>query len=555
MVKLVLAVFDTFAWLLRKLGVDYRQFRAILEAKLTIDTRSRRAGVETQQSRRKSPKNVFVWTLFFNALMGAFIGITVAVADSPLVGMTIEHSFVMLMVGMILIADYSTVLLDTADSQILQPRPVSNRTILVARLAHITTYLTLLTLSLAAGAFVAGTVKYHWLLPLVFGVTLIAATLFVLSVVAVLYLLLMRFINEEKLRDLITYVQIAMTVVLVGLWQLVPRMMDMRRLKERRIDDARWIYFYPPTWFAAPTDLLAGNAAGPQLILTALAVGGPLVALLVVLWLAPAFRVTPESAVSAARPFDPPAARGQRSNLAETLATIVIRRPSERPLFGFIWRLTARDRQFKRRTYPGFAFIFIFAAIFMLRDDQGLSHALATLGETKKYLLLLYFAGLMIPSAVANIRFTEQPEAAWIYAAAPLEQPGVVLAAAVKVLMLQLIVPTFVLITALTLVLWGPRIIPDIILAFCATLVVCWLHAFLLGRALPFSEPFGAMEASGRLVRSLLLFVGPAAFGLAHYGLTFVPYGVAAGVPIAIGLNFLVARQYARTTWARLSAG
>ncbi|HUU96170.1 MAG TPA: hypothetical protein VM487_10555 [Phycisphaerae bacterium] len=555
MIRFVLAVFDSIGWLLRRLGVDYAQFRAILEAKLTIDTRVRGSAFQTSSAGRKSPRNVFAWTLLFNAFMGAFIAFLLPAASSPLVSMTIVHSFIMLMVGMALIADFATVLLDTADSQILQPRPVSSRTILAARLAHITTYLSLITFSLAAGTFVVGTITYHWLFALVFGVTLLASVVLVVSMVAVLYLLLMRFINEEKLRDLITYVQIAMTVVVVGGYQLLPRMMDMTRLKTLTIEHAGWIYYYPPAWLAAPEDLLVGNSGGPQLILTVLAIIVPLAALLLVVRLAPAFRITPEAAISGTRPAEGHMARVRRPSFADTLAGIAIRQPAERAAFGFLWRICTRDRQFKRRTYPSFAFIFIFAAVFMFRGSERFWDTLATLPETKKHLLLLYFASFMLPAAILNMRFTDQPDAAWVYRAAPLERPGVVLAAGVKVLMLQLVVPAFTMITAVILVFWGPRVIPDIVLAFGLTQVVCWFQALMLGRALPFSEPYGVMEGSGRMGRTLLLVLVPLALGLIHYGLTFVPLGVLVAIPVAFGLNFLAARRYDQIRWSALHAG
>ena len=43
MIALILRLFDCFSWLLRGLGVDYPQFRAILQTKLMLDVRRPRA--------------------------------------------------------------------------------------------------------------------------------------------------------------------------------------------------------------------------------------------------------------------------------------------------------------------------------------------------------------------------------------------------------------------------------------------------------------------------------------------------------------------------------
>mgnify|MGYP000953688869 CR=1 FL=1 len=74
MVKLILWLFDAVAWLIRSLGADYSQFRAILENKLILDTRRRM--MMTVHKRKKKPGNAFAGTLVFYGFMGVFIGMS-----------------------------------------------------------------------------------------------------------------------------------------------------------------------------------------------------------------------------------------------------------------------------------------------------------------------------------------------------------------------------------------------------------------------------------------------------------------------------------------------
>ncbi len=552
MVNLLLRPFDLLRPLLSLLGVDYEQFRAIMQVKLTLDGRRRSVGMHGAS--HKQDRNTQAWTLFFHAFMGIFVGAFVAHADSPLVGMTVVHAFVMTMVGMSLIADFSTVLLDTTDNAILHPRPVTSRTLLVARIAHITTYLGLLAVSTSACTFVVGTYTYHYLFPLVFLWTLVCSVLLVVFAAQVFYLIAMRLTDAEKFRDIILYFQIAMTVVIFGGYQLMPRLMDMRRLRELAIDDRWWIYFFPPTWMSAPVDLLTGHVGRPQLVLTALSIVVPLCCLLLVVRvLAPRFARSLAALENAPSGKAPGAATTPRQRLPERLARIVSRSPCERAAFEWIWRLASRDRQFKLRTYPTVAFLLLMGLVIVMSDEGGFRQAFAVLPESNKHLLLLYMGCAMAPMAVIALRYSAAHEAAWVYYALPLGRPGDVLAGALKVVLARLVMPTFSLIALVTLAIWGGRILLDVLLAFFATLMVSGIQAMLFARRFPFSEEYQVAEGSGRAARSMLLMIFPAALGGMHWALLlFVPAVIPLAIPLWAVLMVIAFRAYACTSWQQV---
>jgi hypothetical protein len=112
--------------------------------------------------------------------------------------------------------------------------------------------------------------------------------------------------------------------------------------------------------------------------------------------------------------------------------------------------------------------------------------------------------------------------------------------------------PMYILVTSVTLALWGPKIVPDIVLAFCATLLISALQALMLNRAFPFSEALGPRQGSGQMARSFFLLVIPGATGGLHYALTFWPPTVLLATPVALVGAAWIARAYGRTTWATL---
>src|SRR5690349_23488897 len=108
---------DLFRWLYMKLGIDYEQLRSIVEVKLMMDNRRQVVAYTTKN--KKEPSRVFLVALLFYALFGVFISLAIATVPSFMLGMVIFFSYIMVMISMTLITDFSSVLLDTSDNTII----------------------------------------------------------------------------------------------------------------------------------------------------------------------------------------------------------------------------------------------------------------------------------------------------------------------------------------------------------------------------------------------------------------------------------------------------
>ncbi len=552
MIRLILRLFDTMAWPIRLLGADFRQFRAILEAKLTLDTRRQTITAHAPDTGDKA-RNVLLATFIFNAFLGLFPAFTILSAHSLLVGMTFIHAFIMVMLGMALVTDFSSVLLDTTDNAILQPRPVGGRTIFLARTAHIVVYLSLTTLSLSLATFVLGTFQKGFAFGPVFAATLACSMCLVVFGVSAFYLVIVRLVSPERLRDLILYCHVVMSVLIVTGYQLLPRLMDVQQLHTLDIAGRGWIYLCPPCWMAGPVDLAAGDAGRPQVILTLLALIVPAISLyLAVRVLSPRFG--PAIAAFGAAGEGQGTNRGPalRTPRASRLAAFCCRTPTGRAAFELVWTVCSRDRQFKLRTYPTLAFLILLPAFWLFSGYGGVSQALEELPRTRKHLFVLYMGCMMIPAALIQLRFSADWQAAWVYFAAPVRKPGEIITAAMWAIVARFVLPAYLVISVLTLAVWGPAIWADLLMAGSATLLMCILQSMLFGRRLPFAEQFGVMEGSGRMNRSLLFMLLPAALGGLHLGLTMLPMAVVAATPVLLAVALLLLRSYRRTPWSAI---
>ena len=106
----------------------------------------------------------------------------------------------------------SSVMLDIRDRVILLSRPVDARTAGAVKLVHIFIYLSTIAAASTLLPIIAVTVSKGWLGGLVFLCEIILMMGMILSMTAGVYAFVMRFWDGEKLKDMITYVQIALAI-------------------------------------------------------------------------------------------------------------------------------------------------------------------------------------------------------------------------------------------------------------------------------------------------------------------------------------------------------
>lgn len=549
MTGLVLWLVKGLGLLLRPLGIDRAQYEAILRVKLTLDDRR---SLSSLHGSGKKVNRALLLTFVFYALLGVIVGSCLLVIDSAMVGMTIFYSVLMTMLAMSLIADFTTVLFDTKDNTILLPRPVDSRTILAARITHISTYLVIHTFGLAACTFVTGTIAVHPLFALVFAATLVLALFLVVFLVHLFYLAAMRLFDVERFRDIIVYFQIALSLSVFAAFQVLPRLIDMSDIDALRIDDTWMVWILPSAWMAAPFDLLDGRFGATQIALTAMAVVIPIAgATLVFRVLAPGF--SRALARQEQEKAEVPRRKNRLHENGRGAATLTrLRGPDreERALFDLIRSLLARDRAFKLATYPSFAIMLFVACHPLYSGSQGFANTLQNLPQTKSHLFALYCPCVLVPTALFQIRYSKQHEASWIYAALPIERSGAIIMAALKAVMLKLVAPFHICVNLIVLAIWGWTAVPDIFLSGAILILFSFICITTLGWKLPFSQERVAREAGGQTVKMILFMALVGLVGAGHYGLTSLPFGVPAATLLAAILSLPLYRRLSLRSWS-----
>lgn len=552
----ILKLLDTCRWAFTSNGIDYDQLRAVISVKLVMD--NRRHIISYERKSQKEPKNTFVVTMLFYIIFGGFVGLVIATTSSLLLGMIIFFSYVMVMVIMTLITDFSSVLLDTSDNTIILPRPVDSRTLFAARTIHILIYLAQLSMGLSVIPFIVVAVKYGILFSLFFLVAVFLAVVASLFITNLLYLLIMQFTSEEKLKNIINYFQIFMAVGVMAGYQLAPRLMDRMGLKVESFELSPWSSIAPPVWMAGALEAIHFNQWDSfHLALTVCAITIPLGGTwLINRHLTPLFSrklsvmdVSPKQKRERTATITAP----QKNSLLNTLSAWLTVSFPERGAFELVYKALARDRKLKLKIYPSFGYALIFGVILFVNMEGGLSDFWATLPSSRYYLVLIYILFMVILVAHHEIPYSDEYRASWIYFSSPLDKPGDILSGMIKAIFVRLFLPGYILITAIVLSVWGLTATADVLFGMLNSVIMLLMLALISPKALPLSIAPNLRAQSGTFVRALLIWLVVGVLAGLHVILTtwkhsFLWYFI----PLQVGLSYAVFRIYRSTKWSEI---
>jgi ABC-2 type transport system permease protein len=551
--KFFLRLIALFNPVFERTGVDTFQLNEILRVKLLIDSR-RPVAMFAGRKRAATTSTSTSWrVMIFTLIIGALYGSVLFIFKKPLVGQTIYFSAFMVLMSLTLITDFTTVLIDVRDQFIIAPRPVNDRTVAIARILHVTIYVLRLALIQGLpGMIMIGYIDGIVAVPL-FLIQVIMATLLSIFFVNMIYLLLMKSVSPQRFKDIISYFQIAFSILIFAAYQLLPRLIRMSVLADFDLLNHTWSYFLPPIWIAAINEVLV-HGGRSNFITVALAFVG-LTLPFISLWfvakvLAPGFNKSLSMiAMSDGSTTTVQSKKVRKSGLIGKLANLVAPDPIENAGFRITWKLGARTREFKMKVYPQFAFIPVYFAYFTLSGNGDINSQIYKMQHGKSYIFLLYFSSVVLASILQQISQTEKYKAAWIYYAAPISKPGNILAGMFKAITTLYFLPYYLVLGGGCVAIWGPSLINDIILAFFLIQVYGIVMALFLVKGLPFSRPVLTKQAGGRLLTSLMIMGLAGVFGFCHYILSRWELVIWILIIPAIALYWVMFNYYRKQTW------
>ncbi|HZX57332.1 MAG TPA: hypothetical protein VFE54_01350 [Mucilaginibacter sp.] len=556
--KILLRFISFLNPMLAKAGVDTNQLYIILSTKLTIDNRRPKAMFAARKNAKNNTARSPWLVNFFTLLMGVFTGLVLFLNKMAYVGETFYFSIFMVLMALTLISDFTTVLIDTRDQYILIPRPVNDRTIAVSRILHISIYILRLALLQGAPALVfIGFIDGIAAVPLFF-LQILEATFMSIFLVNIVYLVLMKFVSPQKFKDIISYIQIGFSIVIFGTYYLLPRLINVSVLENISILSHWYAYLLPPVWIAALNELLIhhGRSGIATSLLAITGLTMPLLGLwLVAKVLAPGFnrRLAIIATSDGNSNTQPGIKKVKKLGIIDKLAGIIAPDPVENAGFNITRKLAARTREFKMKVYPAFGYIPIYFLYFVLNGKGGdFAERWENIRNGHSYVFLIYMSTFILSSILMHISMSEKYKSAWVYYSTPISEPGKILSGMYKAIITLYLLPYCIILTVITIAVWGPQTINDIILAVLVSNIYGLLMALFMVKGLPFSKPVVVKQGGGRMITSMMILAFVGGIGFGHYWLVKWENVIWIMIVPFLFINWIMLHYYKKQTWENI---
>jgi ABC-2 type transport system permease protein len=522
---------DWFQGLFTRFGFDYRLLRKILQVKLTMDQR-RVPTIFQQQGRKKGKdENRFIKSLWVYALFGLFVIPFILMGDQYIFQMSITFTVLIFIVMTSVISDFSVVILDIRDHTILFTKPVERKTISLAKALHVFIYLFFLTGSLTAVPLIVGLINQGLEFFFIFLAGIILMNILIVVFTAMLYYFILQYFDGEKLKDIINYVQIGLSIGLAVGYQIVARSFEFVDLTIS-FTPKWWNIFLPPIWFGAPFEwLLNGNHQAMILILSCIAVLFPFLALIVYVKALPTFEKNLQK-------LSTHGGKKKEAHIrfGDGLMKVLSKSSEERAFYRFAHYMMKNEREFKLKVYPALGFAIIMPFIFIF---NGLMDGTREDLLTSSMYLSIYSSFIVIPTVVMMLSYSGKYKGSWVYKVAPVRSTASIYKGTLKAFLMKLFLPLYALISIVFIFLFGYRIIPEVIIVFVSACIFTIVCLGLMRGTLPFSESFeGVQQSDSWKVLPFYLIVG-VFLGL-HYLALQIPFGIPGYLVILFVTNLIL---------------
>lgn len=511
MIRFILSLFTPFRPIIEKMGADYNQFILILRLKLTLDDRRVNQFSKKKENEHRS---TLIKQEIFQIFMGIFIGVFLMLVKSPFTYYYFSHTFIMAMMAMMIISEFTTILFDTSENAIIQPLPIKGNTVNLARNTHVFLYLMMMAFNLSVASIIIACTKFGILSGLIFLLTIVLNVLFTLFLTNILYLGIMRLASGEQLKNLLMYFQVIIAIVFMGAYQIGLKMVDKSVIRDMQLPIHWYTYLFPPAFFSGLTEAISTWSFDiSHLIFIAEAlIIPPLAIFMTVKYLTPIFNRKLMDLDQGDRVSKVKTERKGVSLYFKLMSALFVRHSEEKAAFKMMWKMTGRERQFKQTFLPSLGYILIM----IIAPNIGKHKDLNEILQSDQYLMILYvmiFIGVTLSSSLS---IGNNRTSTWIFKSLPLSSPAYLFKGTIKAAFAKFFIPFYSVMGTIICAFWGIKILPDVIIAFLFIYLVTMLTYFLQEPVLPFTAEKKAAQGGSNTMKIIGLIVLTVVFGFLH---------------------------------------
>ena len=548
MIKFLLSLFKPFRWFIEKMDVDYDQFIRILQLKLTLDNRQMK-GLGNHS--KNETENALTKQSFAQIMFGIFFAIFLLMIKSPFTYYYFAHTFLMVMMAMMIISKFTTILFDTSENVIIQPLPIKGNTISLARNAHVLLYLSMMAFNFSVVSIIVAITKFGIISALVFSFSIGLNVLFTLFLANMLYLVIMRFASGEKLKNLLMYFQIVIAILFMAFYQFGINLVDRTQIQNMVLPVHWYTYLVPPAFFSGLVEAFTSFVFDYRhciFIVEALTI--PIIGIyLTGKYLTPIFNRKLMDLEQGDRVSKVKTETTHQSLWYRMMLAVFVHRQEEKASFKLVWTMTGRERLFMQTFLPSLGFIVIMVAVQFFRKN---SFNVDELIHSPLYLFILYALMFVAASLPAALLLGNNGHATWLFKTMPLSSPAHYFKGFIKAAFARFFMPFYLLVSVGICGLWGYKAIPDVVIALLSIYLITLLFYYIQELVFPFSNEKRASQGGAAFIKVMGMMIVAAILGFLHFFLLrWFNYASLLLVPFYLGVIYYVNRVfvYKKINW------
>ncbi len=513
----LIKIITFFEKIIRKTSIDFEALITILKLKLTLDDRKPSVSMSADSSKQKLTG--MKANLLMQAFVGLFLGFFMFLPLDLFYKVTVIVSMDLFFMIMYMISDFSGVLLDIRDKNIIMTKPVNSQTMNAARIIHIIYYMLMMFLALNLASIVIGVIKHGALFLLCYLFMMFFLSFFIVFLTTILYSMLLNRFNGEKLKDIINIFQIVLSVVTIVAYQLMGRIFEFVDMNIQ-LSIKWWTFLIPSTWFAGLFKVVVDGDFAPHFV--AMAVMSILVPIVLGTVLIKNILPKFENYLAKLQIEDGVFIRknGLLARMKEMIYQKIAKNNVERAFMRFTDYNLSRDRRLKLMLYPNLTMSFIFPFIILLPLIQGhtsIAQGIMSLKGSAAY-ISLYLTLAIVITNFEYLQYSDCSEASFIYDSFPIESKRVIYKGAMKAYYIKYMLPAMFFLSVIFTMLCGLEALPGLVFLNIVSVLILTIRVNNFKMGLPFSKAIGT-TANKDLSMTLSIMAIAGGFALLHFSI------------------------------------
>lgn len=529
-----------FRAIYEKFGVNFDQMIEIVELKSKILGRTEQAqAMNRAKNKKKAEKPLkdvgfFSWAKAISYLVTSlFIMFYGFILEAPTTMLSVIFTVCFVMQFLAIVTSFPVLILDTKDYTILTTKPIDTKTISAAKTTVATLNMLCTTGTLYGFTLVPFIFKGMWSIVPLMLVAIVLSNLICVALSYLLYGLVLKFYDGEKLKDILSGFQIVLTIFIMVGYQLVAQLQRIVNTAAE-VHFSWWHLLVPPLWLSNFSATLLGG----KFLLPGLLCGG-VIALFIGLHFSFSGRLLEENLSKMLGEGE--SKRGSyliKLGFWERIARFIYKDKQDQAFFLLGYSVSTNDRKMKQTIYPMYVSMLILPALMIFNAWRENPQNLQAVFVKNSWLVFtLYLAGLTIGSIVLYVKRTEKPQGAWVYETLPIGSKRRAYKAVAMNMILRYVCFPMLLFCGIIGYLAGPTYWLGLCLIFTFTLLV----TFYTLKSEPIDWPFSYDLAYAESKKGIMILINLLAMGCFIGVHALCQYLLAPfGVPILLVLTILM---------------